>query len=157
MSSPLIMEQQRQLTASQFELKMQKNEDKKETDLYNCREAHYIKLMFAIMTGFTLFGMLVYSKMSPLFMLMPIYRSDQCHYVQLYGNDDTLPKYQVTTNQIMFYLVNWMELAYIYYVWKQLKKINQDQLNIKNELMLITWSWIIFSLFYFVTLTNITE
>jgi hypothetical protein len=45
--------------------------------------------------------------------------------------------------------INWLELVYMYSVWRQLKKVNQDQLNIKNEVGLCTISWIVFSVVYF--------
>lgn len=37
----------------------------------------------------------------------------------------------------------------MYQVWRQLKKVNQDQLNIKDEVGLCTISWIAFSGVYF--------
>ena len=52
-------------------------------------------------------------------------------------------------NQFVFLFVNWLELAYMYSVWRRLQNINQNQLNIKNELLLSTISWILFSLVYF--------
>lgn len=71
------------MTASQFEKRLLKNERKKEKELYDCREQHYIKLIVLIITFFTLFGILVYLQLDPFFMFMPIYRSDQCRIVQI--------------------------------------------------------------------------
>ncbi len=63
------------------------------------------------------------------------------------GHD--IVKYQITINNILFLFVNWLELAYLYYTWLKLKRLKEDQLNIKNEIKYITFWWILFSFLYF--------
>ena len=82
-SSPQYMARHKNMTASQFEKRLIKNERKKEKELYDCREQHYIKLIVLIITFFALFGILVYLQLDPFFMFMPIYRSDSCRIVQI--------------------------------------------------------------------------
>ena len=60
-----------------------------------------------------------------------------------------LPRYQLTINDISFVFINWLEVVYLFTVWNGLKRIEQDQLNIKNELKVTTNCWIAFSLLYF--------
>jgi len=149
MASPLM---RKELTESVFEDKIKKTEQKKEQELYNCRESHYIKRMMQIIFSLMLYGIIVMLWLDPMFMFMHIYRRQKRHYLTIVQDDDiVIEKFRLTTNEMVFLIVNWIELAYMYYVWKQLSKINQDQLNIKNELLLTTVSWIIFSTLYFVS------
>lgn len=52
-------------------------------------------------------------------------------------------------NQVVFEVVNWAELVYLYYTTRRCMMLKQDQLNIKNELIITTLSWIGFSIIYF--------
>lgn len=85
----------------------------------------------------------------PFFLIVPVFRSDECRIIQV-GMNYSIIKYQITINEIVFLFVNWLELAYLYYTWMKLKRVKQDQLNIKNEIQLITIWWIGFSFIYFI-------
>ena len=80
MNSPIMIldEEKRQLSASQFERKMQKSENKKNEQLYACRESYYIFLMCKMISVFSLLGVMVWF-FPATFVIMPIYRSDSCH------------------------------------------------------------------------------
>ena len=44
---------------------------------------HYIKILGVIVLIFCFYGVVIYTWLDPLFMFMPIYRSDQCRIVQI--------------------------------------------------------------------------
>ena len=44
----------------------------------------------------------------------------------------------------------WLENVVLYQVWRKLKRIKQNQLNIKNEFFIIVVSWTIFTVLAFV-------
>ena len=115
-ASPLM---RRELTESQFEQKIKMTEQKKEKELYSCRENHYLKQMLYIIFAFFLYGVIVILFLDPMFMFMPIYRSDECHYLMIQQQGtQTISKYRLTTNEMVFLFVNWLELAYMYKVWR---------------------------------------
>jgi len=95
-----------------------------------------------------LYTFLAYYYPMPFFIIVPIFRSNDCRYMQLRDGHDIV-KYQITINNILFLFVNWLELAYLYYTWLKLKRLKEDQLNIKNEIKYITFWWILFSFLYF--------
>ena len=75
----------------------------------------------------SLFGLLVIIFIDWLLMFMPIYRSLECHYWQIIRDpDDILRLYQIDVNQLMFFIVNWIELAYLYGLWRGLRRIKND-------------------------------
>ena len=55
----------------------------------------------------------------------------------------------MSLNQIMFIIVNYIEVVYLYITWRRLKQVDYDQLNIKNEFKAIVSCWIVFSVSYF--------
>ena len=100
---------------------------------------------------FTVFGILVVV-FPQLIMLMPIFRPNECLMVKI-DNDYGVTLAQLNVNTYVFIIVNWLEVIYLYYIWKKLKRVEQDQLNIKNEFGWITTCWIVFSIIYFLSVT----
>jgi CRISPR/Cas system type I-B associated protein Csh2 (Cas7 group RAMP superfamily) len=55
----------------------------------------------------------------------------------------------LTYNSIWFLLVNYAELLYMYKQYRGLRKVQVNEMNIKDEMIVTTLSWILFSVFYF--------
>ena len=53
------------------------------------------------------------------------------------------------TNGIVFIMSNWLELIALGYMIYKIKDI-KDELNIKNELVVISIVWFFFSMFYII-------
>lgn len=113
--------------------------------------------MFIIIGVLIIWGVFVMIYIEDLFMLMPIYRSDECRALILkkmnnQGQSDFSITYRsILINQLVFEFCNWVELAYLYFIYKKLTMVKEDQLNIKQELKIATICWIAFSLGYFLT------
>ena len=138
------------MSARKFKKRLQKNEDWKEKELKECEEIHYIKLLAKIITVLVTFGFLLYL-IRPLAIFLPLYRENSCLYVQMYYRTKsvTFAKGLLTMSRISFQIFNWIEIALLYFVWRKLNRINQDQLNIKREMAYATAFWWSFSIIYF--------
>ena len=138
------------LSARRFKKRLQKNEDWKEKELKECEEIHYVKLLAKIITALVLFGFVMYL-IKPFVIFLPLYRGDSCLYVQMYYRTKsvTVAKGLLTMSRISFQIFNWIEIALLYYIWRKLNRINQDQLNIKKEMAYATAFWWSFSIIYF--------
>lgn len=53
-------------------------------------------------------------------------------------------------NQVSFVFINWLEIIFLIIYWLRLRKVKQDQLNIKHEFKTITATWTTFSMIYFI-------
>jgi uncharacterized membrane protein len=149
-TAPLVPNTRNKLmTASDFEKQMKRTELKKDQELHNCREFFYFRRIFVIVSTLTCVGVVMIIFKAELFMLMPIYRSDECNYIINYESVNGIKKYKLTTNQVIFEVVNWAELVFLYFTTRRCMLLKQDQLNIKNELIITTLSWIGFSILYF--------
>lgn len=81
-TAPLVPNNKGKLmTASDFEKQMKKTELKKDQELHNCREAFYFRRIFVIVATLSCIGVVMIIFKSELFMLMPIYRSDECNFI----------------------------------------------------------------------------
>ena len=138
------------ISARKFKKRLQKNEDWKEKELKECEEIHYIKLLARIITVLVSLGFLLYL-IRPLVIFLPLYRENSCLYVQMYyrTKSATFAKGLLTMSRISFQIFNWAEIALLYFVWRKLNRINQDQLNIKREMAYATAFWWSFSIIYF--------
>lgn len=150
-SSPLLLPEGRHvLTSEEFEKQFEKSEKKKNDELHSCRENFYLKKVSMIVGSMVVILIVIMFFPSYLFFLMPVYRCDSCYGMML----KDYPDYHVTNgkhilNQVMFLFVNWLEVIYLYRITKMLYSVNQDQLNIKKEVLFATISWIFFSVLYF--------
>ena len=65
-------------------------------------------------------------------MIMPIYRSDFCLYLAIEFNHAAehavtdYQKYRITVGQTIFLFINWLEIAYLYLLYKELTKVKHD-------------------------------
>jgi hypothetical protein len=137
---------------------MEKNEEKKIDDLKNSRESYYIVLMLKIITVFIIIGVIGFF-VYPLFIWTPIYRNDSCLQIHYgYGgsfqswaqSDKPLYKWFLTAQSTFFIFINWLEIVGMYLVFKGLRKIEMNKLNIKAEIKLAALIWSFFSVFYFI-------
>ena len=133
---------------SDFKAKFHEKEKSKEQEIANCREYYYIRNMFFILTCFGLYGYFCYVD-SFLFNFMPVFRCDDCRYIQIHLRSQIVYLWELNTNQLMFIIVNWVELAYLYYIYRKLKARRQTQLNIFIEVYFAAILWMFFSVFYF--------
>mmetsp|Transcript_1993 Transcript_1993/g.3512 ORF Transcript_1993/g.3512 Transcript_1993/m.3512 type:complete len:147 (+) Transcript_1993:753-1193(+) len=93
---------------------------------------------------------------------MPIFRSVECFRFFRQRHDEglapdskekfVLEKDMLIANQLTFLFINYLELAYMYYIWRRLKKVKENKMNIRKELQVSTFSWIFFSVIYFVSI-----
>jgi hypothetical protein len=134
---------------SQFEKKLVENKKKKDDEIANCQEIFYIRNLFMALFLSGMLGIGSYYN-NILFNIMPIYRCDDCRMKQI-EEGHTVYLWELNLNQMMFVIINWIELAYLYYVYRKLKAGRSTQLNIFIEVYIATYSWVFCSMFYFIT------
>ena len=94
--------------------------------------------------------------LDPFVMLVPSFDSIHCSYdiimtnMRTHNFDFAYQKWQITTNKIVLITVNFIEIAYMYYIWVWMKKIKSNQFNIKNELVFTIVCWILMQLLYLI-------
>mmetsp|Transcript_21656 Transcript_21656/g.33332 ORF Transcript_21656/g.33332 Transcript_21656/m.33332 type:complete len:172 (-) Transcript_21656:1150-1665(-) len=124
-SSPLL-----ELNLEKAERKLKEHQEKKDREMIECREGHYLKLTSVIICGFTLFGMLAFMLPDYFFMLMPIFRStasmkylavDRRDNFSLFLQYDSISPPKVVVNQLSFVICNYFEVLTIYVQWRRLK------------------------------------
>ena len=116
----------------------------------DCQEIYYIKKMAKIIGVVSIYGVMVYFMTDPFIMMLPTLGGESCFamMVQSGGQNFILPKYYISSHELVYMFVNWIELAYLYSQWRRLQKLEQNQLNIKMEFIVAVVAWIIFSNFY---------
>lgn len=120
-----------------------------------CQEKYYIRKLVVWLIGFNVYGLVIYAFLNPMFRFMPILESDSCLLLvikDLGENNRKLTPQFLTTNTYMFLVFNWLELAVLYFTWRQLKwkyTVN-NRLNIKMEMLTAVACWCT------ITLTQLT-
>ena len=102
-----------------------------------------------IISIFVLYMLVVLAFRTELLSFFPKRRVDRCTILQ-YTIQNSMEKWQLTNNNVFWGLINWLENVVIYQVWRKLKRINQNQLNIKNEFFIIVVTWTVFTVIAFV-------
>ena len=106
--------------------------------------------MFLALTILAAYGYVCYY-FSIMFNFMPVFRCDDCRILQVTREDDqSIYLWELNVNQLVFIIVNWVELAYLYVIYRKLKTRRQTQLNIFIEVYFAAILWMSFSVFYFV-------
>lgn len=142
------------LSYEQFKAKKQielkKHNKSLDQQIASCKEITYIKRIGYVMAVTSVLAVVSILKPDPLFTFIPIFHSYKCLREQSEGSD-YLEFWKLTTNQVAFVLINYLELLFIVLTWMKLRKVKKDQLNIKNEFEMITFGWTAFSIFYFIS------
>lgn len=109
-----------------------------------CRENFYFKKLAILLACFNLYGLAVYLWLDPFFSIMPILSADSCFYIIAGRMEEGghLSEIQLHMNQLVFLILNWVELFYLYWTWRKLKKQFNQQLDIKREMLCAVFSWI---------------
>lgn len=105
--------------------------------------------MFLVILILTGYGVLCYFNLNIFFNFMPIFRCDDCRMIQVEDKNQSIYLWELNLNQLVFILVNWFELAYMYFLYRKLKAKRQTQLNIFVEVIVAAYAWIFCSIFYF--------
>ena len=128
----------------------------RDKNIRKTREFYYIKKQLQRKISLiVLYGILAFVYPDPFFFFMPILRADSCFYRIIELNDrgkdqqGALYKWYMTLNEIIFVIVNWLEIAYLYRTHRKLRKVEHNQLNIKKEMTIAMIMWGSFSVIYF--------
>jgi hypothetical protein len=82
------------------------------------------------------------------YILVPIYETPQCTCYHSITKEEC---FIVDTNVSLFFIVNWFQTITLVYLLWAIRNV-KDELNLKNELSIVIFIWVLFSLSYFIAL-----